>query len=350
MTLLHELPAWLLLAVELVLAALVGAAVQAVAARAVRHLSRWNRGFTDIVIAHSRAPTKALLPLLSVAITARAFGAPHSVQRIALVLVFLAVGWMLTRIVRIGEDVIVSRVSRSGNLSGRKVRTQVRLLRRVVNLIVGTLTLAAVMMMFARVRQLGSGLIASAGIVSLVLGFAAQRALGNLLAGIQIAITQPIREDDAVLVEGEWGWIEEITLTYVVVKLWDLRRLVVPIAQFIEKPFQNWTRTSAELLGSVTIHVDYTTPVDELRTELAAIVQASAFWDKKVAVLQVVEAGHSSLTLRALVSASDATMAWDLRCEVREKLVAFLAAKHPDCLPCVRASIAPAAMDAKTGV
>jgi small-conductance mechanosensitive channel len=186
------------------------------------------------------------------------------------------------------------------------------------------------------VRQLGTAMIASAGVAGIVIGFAAQKSLGTLLAGFQIAMTQPIRIDDVVIVEGEWGKIEEITLTYVVVKIWDLRRLVVPITYFIEKPFQNWTRTSADILGTVFLHVDYGVPVGAVREELTRILAASPNWDHKVNVLQVTDAKERTLELRALASSSDASKSWDLRCEMREKLVAFIQDQYPESLPRLR--------------
>jgi small-conductance mechanosensitive channel len=187
------------------------------------------------------------------------------------------------------------------------------------------------------VRQFGTAIIASAGVAGIIVGFAAQKSIATLLAGFQIALTQPIRIDDVVIVENEWGRIEEITLTYVVVSIWDLRRLVLPITYFIEKPFQNWTRTSADILGTVFIHVDYSAPLDELRAELTRILEASPLWDRKVAVLQVTDAKERTLEVRALASARDASAAWDLRCEVREKLIAYLQKNHPGSLPRLRA-------------
>jgi hypothetical protein len=181
--------------------------------------------------------------------------------------------------------------------------------------------------------------LASAGIVGLVIGFATQKTVSTVLAGLQIAITQPIRVDDVVIVENEWGRIEEITLTYVVVRLWDLRRLVVPITYFIEKPFQNWTRVSADLMGTVSIYSDYTLPVQSLREELHSILRASNLWDGRVWGLQVTGATERALELRALMSASDASSAWDLRCDVREKLVAFIQNKYPESLPRLRAEL-----------
>jgi small-conductance mechanosensitive channel len=194
-------------------------------------------------------------------------------------------------------------------------------------------------MVFDSVRQFGASILASAGIAGIVVGFAAQRSIATLLAGFQIALTQPIRVDDVVIVESEWGRIEDITLTYVVVRVWDLRRLVVPITYFIETPFQNWTRSSADILGTVFLYVDYTVPLEPLRAELTRILEQSRFWDGKVNVLQVTDAKEQTLEIRALASAADASLAWDLRCEIREKLITFVQQAFPDSLPRLRASL-----------
>ena len=200
--------------------------------------------------------------------------------------------------------------------------------------------------------QYGVSLFASAGAAGLIVGLAARPVLSNLLAGIQIAMTQPIRVEDVVIVEGEWGRIEAVTSTYVVIRIWDLRRLIVPLSYFIEKPFQNWTYQTADLIGSVFLHVDYTVPVDRVRQELNAIVKSSAKWDRKVAVLQVTDTPAGMVELRALVSARNSGDAWDLRCEVREKLIAFLQREYPDALPRQRVAVdgvaAAAANDASS--
>jgi hypothetical protein len=195
------------------------------------------------------------------------------------------------------------------------------------------------LMTFPAIRHIGITLFASAGVAGLVVGMAARSTLSNLFAGIQIALTEPIRIEDVVIVEGEWGWIEEIGTTYVVVRIWDLRRLVVPLSYFIEHPFQNWTRVTADLLGTVIVYADYTVPVEEVRAELHRILQASEMWDGKVWGLQVTDATEHTLQLRALMSAADSSIAWDLRCHVREKLVAFLQERHPHSLPRVRAEL-----------
>jgi small-conductance mechanosensitive channel len=209
----------------------------------------------------------------------------------------------------------------------------------MLTVIVAVIGVAMVLLLHPTFRVLGTGILASAGFAGIVIGIAAQQPVRNLLAGIQIAITQPFRVDDVVIVEGEWGQIEEITLTYVVVRIWDLRRLVLPIGYFLEKPFQNWTRTSSSILGTAFLHLDYSAPIEELRTKLTEIAEASPLWDRRVCVLQVTELKERTMELRALVSASNAGRAWDLRCEVREKLITFLKEEHPDALPRMRGEI-----------
>ena len=228
------------------------------------------------------------------------------------------------------------RVDADDNLAARKHLTQIRVLKRVGDILIGLVTAATALMTFPSVQSYGVSLFASAGVASVVLGLAARPLLTNLIAGVQVAITQPIRLEDAVIVEGEWGWVEEITTTYVVVRLWDWRRMILPLSYFLEKPFQNWTRETASLIGSVFIYVDYTVPVEVVRKELARIAQESALWDGKVVSLQVSDARERTVELRALVSARNAPQTWDLRCEVREKLIAFLQHELPQALPTAR--------------
>jgi small-conductance mechanosensitive channel len=194
-------------------------------------------------------------------------------------------------------------------------------------------------MNFDKVRQLGTTILASAGIVGIVLGFASQRSIALLFAGFQVALTQPIRIDDVVIVENEWGRIEEITLTYVVVRIWDKRRLVVPISYFIEKPFQNWTRVSADLLGTVYLYCDYTVPVQAIREELQRILEGSEEWDKEVCSVQVTDATERTMAVRALMSSADASLLWTLRCRVREQLIDFIRREFPESLPRFRAEL-----------
>jgi small-conductance mechanosensitive channel len=251
------------------------------------------------------------------------------------------VGWLMIKIINAIRDSILSRydIQAKDNLQARRIYTQIRVIERILTALIILFTIAFMLMISPKVRQIGISLIASAGIAGIILGFAAQKTLGNFIAGIQLAFAQPIRIDDVVIVENEWGWIEEISLTYVVVRIWDLRRLVVPISYFIEKPFQNWTRISADLLGTVFLYADYTVPVNEVREELTRILNSSPRWDKKVNVLQVTNADNRTIELRALMSAADSPTAWDLRCEVREKLLEFLQRKYPQSLPRVRVDL-----------
>ena len=225
------------------------------------------------------------------------------------------------------------------NLKARKIKTQLQVFKRIVIFVVGIIALATMLMTFETVRQLGTNILASAGIIGIIVGVAAQRTLATLLAGIQLAVTQPIRLDDVVIVENEWGRIEEITLTYVVVRIWDLRRLILPITYFIEKPFQNWTRATADILGTVSLYADYTVPIQAVREELHRILQNSELWDRKAWGLQVTNASERTIELRALMSSLDASDAWNLRCDVREKLIEFIRGNYPDSLPKIRAEI-----------
>jgi small-conductance mechanosensitive channel len=249
-----------------------------------------------------------------------------------------SVAWLSLKIVTVVRDWLLSRyrLDVKDNLEARRMYTQVRVVERVVDVVILLIAFSAMLMTFDKIRQVGVSLLASAGILGIILGFAAQRTLGNLIAGIQIAIAQPIRIDDVVIVEKEWGWVEEITLTYVVIRIWDLRRLIVPISYFIEKPFQNWTRISADLLGTVFIYADYTIPIQKIRKEFQRILESTDDWDQKVSVLQVTDAAKETIEIRALMSAADSPTAWNLRCYVREKLIEFMQREYPRSLPRVR--------------
>ena len=249
------------------------------------------------------------------------------------------VAWLVIRTTRAFEDYLLDKfdVNVKENLRARTIHTQFRVFKRIIIFIVIILAVGLMLMTLPQVRHLGTSILASAGIVGLIVGFAAQKSLATLLAGIQLAITQPIRLDDVVIVENEWGRIEEITLTYVVVRIWDLRRLVLPITYFIDKPFQNWTRATADILGTVFLYTDYTVPVGTVRVELERILKNSPHWDGKVCVLQITNATERTVELRALMSAADASIAWNLRCEVREKLIGFIQQNFPQALPKTRA-------------
>jgi small-conductance mechanosensitive channel len=316
---------------------------------AQRMAGRTGTTVDNAIIRHSKRPARAILPLLAVYLVLPVFPLTSGVlavvqHAIGLGLIGCA-AWLAIALIQVLEDVLAARyrIDVQDNLRARKIQTQVQVLRRIAATAIIVLTVSLALMTFPSIRNLGASLFASAGLAGLIVGLAARPALSNVIAGLQIALTEPIRIEDAVIVEGEWGWIEEIETTYVVVRIWDLRRLIVPLSYFIEKPFQNWTRRTADLLGSVFIYVDYSVPVEAVRDELQRILGSSGLWDGKVWNLQVTNASEHTVELRALMSAADSGKAWDLRCHVREKLIAFLQARYPECLPRVRAEIRGAA-------
>ncbi|MEQ8516859.1 MAG: mechanosensitive ion channel, partial [Chromatocurvus sp.] len=262
-------------------------------------------------------------------------------QHGATLLLILAVTWALVQSASAIGDVIVALnpVLEGEWKRARKVETQTRFLVRGLNILIVILGLGAALTTFESVRHVGGSLLASAGVGGIILGFAARPVLGNLLAGMQIALTQPFRIDDVLYVQGEWCWVEEVTATYVVLRVWDLRRLIVPLQWFIENPFQNWSRNTADLLGTVFIRVDYGMPVSPLREEFARLLRRSPLWDGKVETVQVTDADDRTIQVRFLMSASNSTRAWDLRCAVREGLITFLQAHYPDYLPRIRARL-----------
>ena len=241
--------------------------------------------------------------------------------RIAAIIAF---SWCGLRAFRFAAEVLGDRLAQGDGAIARSHLTQILLLRRIAGLVVIVVGGALVLLQFDALRSLGNSLLASAGVAGIVIGLAAQRPMASFLAGLQLSLTQPVRLGDAVVIEGEWGTIEEITLTYVVVKIWDLRRLVVPITKILDAPFQNWTRAGTDLLGTVFLYADYRVPVDAVRRELERFVNERPEWDRKQVSLQVTNATDRAVELRALVSASNASLCWDLRCAVREHLLAFL--------------------------
>lgn len=249
-----------------------------------------------------------------------------------------AFAFVLSRIIFVFEDVIYFRndISVADNLKARKIRTQIKFITRILVVLILMISIALMLLSFDNLRKIGTGLLAGVGVGSIIIGFAAQNTLSNLLAGFQIAFTQPIRIDDVVVVEGEWGRIEDITLTYVVVKIWDERRLVLPINYFITKPFQNWTRVSADLLGTVFLYLDYSMPMDKLREKFDQLLQANDLWDKRVSVIQVTDCKERVIEVRALMSARNSSQAFDLRCYIRENLLAFVQQEYPGSLPKTR--------------
>ncbi len=260
------------------------------------------------------------------------------IDKIGEILLIISIAWLLIASLRTIKRMLLDNfdTTQENNLRSRKFHTQFNILESVFVVMIVIIAIGAVLMLFEEVRKFGISLFASAGVAGIIIGFAAQKFIGAVIAGLQIAITQPIRLDDVVVIEGEWGRIEEITLTYVVVKIWDLRRLVVPSTYFFEKPFQNWTRTSADILGTVFIYTDYHVSFDAMREELTRVLESTPLWDKKVNVLQVTDAKQNGVEVRALMSAKDSPTAWDLRVHVREKLIEFLQKNYPESLPKTR--------------
>lgn len=307
--------------------------------------SRTGNHWDDVLAPFAGKAVRLTLPLLAIILGTPALAVSSDmevvIQNAVSLLLIGTIGFILLQFVNVLAQLVLARyrIDVADNRVARAVYTQVMVLKKIATVVIALFAIASMLMVFQSVRQFGTAIIASAGVAGIIIGFAAQKSIATLLAGFQIALTQPIRIDDVVIVENEWGRIEEITLTYVVVKIWDLRRLILPITYFIETPFQNWTRTSADILGTVFLYVDYKVPLDALRAELTRILEASPLWDRKVNVLQVTDAKERTLELRALASARDAGTAWDLRCEIREKLITFVQKNYPDSLPRSRAVI-----------
>ena len=339
-------PPWLVSTVLIGLAVVIAVAVHAVVVQVVRHAISRHSEFWKPLIARTRRPTR--LAFIVAALGPAVSAAPLTVSQAAtakhglLVLFILLLGWMAMTALDIGSALYLRgfKVDVEDNLLARKHVTQVRILRRAMAILVGIFTLALALMTIPGVRQWGVSLLAAGGAASLIVGLALQPLLTNLIAGIQIAVTQPIRIDDAVIVEKEWGNIEEINATYVVVRLWDWRRMVLPLSYFIQTPFQNWTRESAALIGTAMLYVDPAAPVDRLRSKLEEIAKASPLWDGKVVNLAVTDIQPEVMEVRCLVSARNAPKTFDLRCEVREKMMAFLRDELPEAFPKRRLALA----------
>jgi small-conductance mechanosensitive channel len=346
-------PALLRAAAILLGAVFAGMLADRILFRTIRRISaRTSTSLDDIVVRYIHGPLQLILPLAVVLAVLPALGLPDAPERklrhlLGLLLV-AGLAWFAIGLVAVAEEFVALRYSIDApdNLTARRIRTQTAVLRRILGVLICLLAIAIGLMSFPAIREVGASLLASAGLAGLVVGLAARPVIANLLAGLQLALSAPIRLDDVVIVEGEWGRIEEINTTYIVVRIWDLRRLVVPLSYFIEKPFQNWTRVSSELLGTVFLYTDYTVPVDDVRSELRRILDSTDLWDRKVWGLQVTDAKERTVELRALVSAADSSKAWDLRCYVREALVRYLQQKYPDSLPKLRTELSGPSLEA----
>lgn len=309
---------------------------------------RLARGFlfTKAVSEQLQKPLRALLPLMGLqAVLVAAsddlamIGAARRLTTLVMIGCFT---WLALRLMRGVEEAVRLKnpVDVIDNLRARQIQTQSRVLIRTLSVFILLVGAAGMLMTFPAARQFGASLLASAGLAGLAVGFAARPVLANLIAGMQIAITQPIRLDDVVIVENEWGRIDEITGTYVVVRIWDDRRLIVPLQYFIENPFQNWTRRNSSIIGSVFFWVDYSLPLEPVREELRRLCQeVPELWDGRVIVLQVTDTSEKSIQLRVLVSSPDSSRNWDLRCHLREALINFIQRQYPQSLPQLRADL-----------
>ena len=340
---------WYAVAASLVVLALGFAAglvlvgiVLRLAARATRKTAT---PIDDLMIRRLRRPLRVLVPLILLRallpVTELSSSSTDTLQHLLLIAIIFSVAHLIWRSLLAVEEAITLQfdADATDNLRARQITTQLRGLRNVASFLIWVLAAALSLTTFDQVRQFGVTLLASAGVAGIVIGFAAQRSISTLIAGIQIAFTQPIRVEDVVVVEGEWGRIEEITLTYVVIKIWDLRRLVVPINYFIENSFENWTRNEASLLGPIYLELDYSVDLDALRAELTRLLDGNDKWDGKVSGIVVTEARERGMQVRALVSAANSGDAWDLRCQIREGLLAFVHEHYPESLPRMRAEL-----------
>jgi small-conductance mechanosensitive channel len=340
-------PDWLVGLALVGLAILCALIVHQLARSVTRRVIGPRRSLAVLILEATSGPTRLALCLAGVAfvlpLAPLGDALRNDLTHLFVVATIALIGWVSIRaidliatqyLLRFHDDI-------AENLIARKHVTQVRVFKRVIDTLVVIIAVSAALMTFDSVRQYGVSLFASAGAAGLVVGLAARPLLSNLIAGVQIAITQPIRIEDAVIIENEWGWVEDIASTYVVIRLWDWRRMVVPLSYFIERPFQNWTRDAASLIGSVILHVDYAADVSRIRKFLEQTVRESRLWDSAVVNLQVVETDAKTVQLRALVSARNAPQSWDLRCEIREKLLAFLRTEMPEALPRERAVLSP---------
>jgi hypothetical protein len=332
------------------LAVVVGAGAALVLVEAI-HLLLLRLGRRSPIVADlartAHRPFQATVVLFAVQQALRSgvgnFAGRDAVLHTLVLCIIAAAAWLVGALMLVVEDFALSkwRTDVQDNLKARRVKTQVVMLRRVTVAAIVVVTLAVMLMTFPAVRALGAGVLASAGVISVIVALAAQSTLGNLFAGLQLAFNDSVRVDDVVVVENEWGRIEELTLTYVAVQVWDDRRLILPTSYFTTKPFQNWTRTGSAVLGTAEVDVDWSAPVEQLRAELRRVCEGSELWNGRVCVLQVTEAVGGMIRLRALVGADDAGALWDLRCLVRERLVAWVWENRPDALPRLRADTDP---------
>jgi small-conductance mechanosensitive channel len=329
-------------AAMLAFAAILALVVYSIVIRLLLRLLRERHPHLRSFLSGTRTMTRLALVILALFVVLPAAPLDPNVEsiiaKVLLVAAIALLGWAAITMVDMTANLYLMRFGQNvdDDLLARKHLTQVRVLARAIDTILIIATVGGALMTFDAVRHYGVSLFASAGVAGIIAGLAARPLLSNLLAGVQIATSQPIRINDSVQLENEVGSVEEITSTHVVVRLWDLRRLIVPLTYFIEKPFQNWTRESTRRIGAMSLHVDYAAPVERIRTKAIEIVQASPLWDGQDLKLQVTEAHERTIELRVIASARTSGDAYDLACELREKLITFLQSELPSALPRVR--------------
>lgn len=341
-------PTWVPAVLLVTLSLAVGFLARFILLRFIRYWQNRDRKLFKSLEKHLRGSMFLFIPLLlisaglnSVNIQPGSLSFITTTVNIFIILSFCSV---IIRLINVAQDMLFIRydINLSNNLRARKIRTQIMYVKKVAIVVLVTLCLSLILLSFPGVRKFGTTILAGAGVAGIIIGFALQKSLVNLFAGIQIAFTQPIKIDDAVVVENEWGWIEEINLTYVVVRIWDLRRLVLPITYFTENAFQNWTRNNAQILGSVFLYLDYSMPLEPLRRHFERVLSETKLWDQQTQVLQVTDTTDKTMTIRMLMTAQNSPTAWDLRCYVREKMIEFIQQNYPQSLPQVRATLTDA--------
>ena len=332
-------PDWLVALVVVVTAITVAVVVHALLYNLIVRLAWSRHPVVSTLIRRTRGVTRygLILFVLSIIIPILPLdrAATDVANKVFIAGLILLIGWIVLLAANLSADHYVGRfqIGAPDDFLARKAVTQVEVLKRILDALIIVVAVALALMTFEPVRQLGLSLFASAGVVGIVAGVALRSVLANFFAGLQIALTQPIRIHDVVTIEGEFGHVEELSSAYVIIRLWDLRRLVVPLSYFIEKPFQNWTRSSSRILGTVFLHMDYSVPIETIRKKAREIVEDSGLWDKQVFSVQVTDMKENALEIRVLVSAADSSRCWDLRCEVREKLIEFIRTEYPGTLP-----------------
>ncbi len=290
------------------------------------------------LLEHLKLPIKFLLPILFIFSSLSLLNLNAVWSKAIESLIIINFSWLLIALLNVGEEIVKQKFTVNDNdiVEERKVLTQLRFMKSLSVVIIITLAIATILWNIPAVRKLGTTILTSAGVIGIIAGVAAQKSIANLITGFQIAFTQPIKIDDEVVIQGEFGTVEDITLTYVVIKLWDWRRLVLPLSYFNDNSFVNWTFNSQELIGTVFFQVDYTFPVEELRKKLVEVLKNNTLWDKNVGKLVVTNTNATTMELRATFSAKNASDIWDLRCMVREQLIDFIQKNHPECFPTLR--------------